>query len=266
MTEPSPSVRRGTGLRPVALITGASRGVGAAVARALAPSHDLLLGGRDTAALAALAAELPGSRPWPIELTDTVEVVEATGGIDRLDALVHSAAVVAPGTVAGTKAAVWRRHLDVNVVAVAELTRLLLPALRAARGRVVVLNPSTDLRGQPGWASLAACSHALRGFAEVLRAEEGPRVRVTSIHAGHLGAPHDPDAVLRPESVAGAVLLAVNAPDDAVLSDMVLHPAGSTTTDPFVAVEHETSDFRRTLPAPHLTTVEWGTVRTGEQR
>ena len=60
--------RRGAGvltepeLRPLALVTGASRGIGAAVARALAPSHDLLLGGRDTAALQALAAELPGSR------------------------------------------------------------------------------------------------------------------------------------------------------------------------------------------------------------
>ncbi|WP_308190243.1 SDR family NAD(P)-dependent oxidoreductase [Pseudonocardia sp. TRM90224] len=266
MTEPSPSARRGQDLRPVALITGASRGVGAAVARALAPSHDLLLGGRDTAALAALAAELPGSRPWPIELTDTVEVVEATGGIDRLDALVHSAAVVAPGTVADTKAAVWRRHFDVNVVAVAELTRLLLPALRAACGRVVILNPGTDLRGQPGWASLVACSQALSGFAEVLRAEEGPRVRVTSIHAGHLGAPAEPDAVLRPESIAGAVLLSVTAPDDAVLSDMVLHPAARTTSDPFAVVDRETSDFRRTLPAQHAATVERGSVRTGEQR
>ncbi|MFC5831948.1 SDR family NAD(P)-dependent oxidoreductase, partial [Nonomuraea insulae] len=55
--------------RPTALVTGASRGVGAAIARALAPTHDVLLGGRDEEALAALAAELPGSRPWPVELT-----------------------------------------------------------------------------------------------------------------------------------------------------------------------------------------------------
>ena len=56
--------------RPLALITGASRGIGAAVAEALAPTHDLLLGGRDADTLKALAADLPGAREWLVELTD----------------------------------------------------------------------------------------------------------------------------------------------------------------------------------------------------
>ena len=227
-------------LRPLALVTGASRGIGAAVARALAPGHDLLLGGRDTSTLEALARELPGARPWPVDLTDSAAVAEAAGGIERLDVLVHSAGVGLLGTVAETPAATWRQQFEINVVAVAELTRLLLPALRAARGRVVLLNSGAGLTARAGWASYAASKFALRAFADALRAEEsGHGVRVTSLHPGrvdtemqrgvvaHEGGEYRPEAYLRPESVAGAVLLAVTAPDDAELTELVLRPAGS---------------------------------------
>jgi NADP-dependent 3-hydroxy acid dehydrogenase YdfG len=227
-------------LRPLALVTGASRGIGAAVARALAPGHDLLLGGRDGAALQALAGELPGARAWPVELTDSAAVAEAAGGIERLDVLVHCAGVGLLGTVADTSASTWRRQFEVNVVAVAELTRLLLPALRMARGRVVLLNSGAGLTARAGWASYAASKFALRAFADALRAEEsGNGVRVTSVHPGrvdtdmqrgvveHEGGEYRPESYLRPESVAGAVLLAVTAPDDAALTELVLRPAGS---------------------------------------
>ncbi len=227
-------------LRPLALVTGASRGIGAAVARALAPGHDLLLGGRDTSALEALAQELPGARPWPVDLTDSATVAEAAGGIERLDVLVHSAGVGLLGTVAETPAATWRQQFEINVVAVAELTRLLLPALRTARGRVVLLNSGAGLTARAGWASYAASKFALRAFADALRAEEsGHGVRVTSLHPGrvdtdmqrgvvaHEGGEYRPEAYLRPESVAGAVLLAVTAPDDAELTELVLRPPGS---------------------------------------
>jgi NADP-dependent 3-hydroxy acid dehydrogenase YdfG len=227
-------------LRPLALVTGASRCIGAAVARALAPGHDLLLGGRDASALADLAAQLPGSRPWPVELTDGEAVAEAAGGIERLDVLVHSAGIGLLGTVAGTPADTWRRQFEVNVVAVAELTRLLLPALRAARGRVVLLNSGAGLNARAGWASYAASKFALRALADALRAEEEPHgVRVTSVHPGrvdtqmqrgvvaHEGGEYRPEAYLRPESVAGAVLLAVTAPADAALTELVLRPAGA---------------------------------------
>jgi NADP-dependent 3-hydroxy acid dehydrogenase YdfG len=207
------------------------------VARVLAPGYDVLLGGRDTAALARLAAELPGARPWPVDLTNLDEVAEAVGGIDSLDVLVHSAGIGELGTVADTPAAVWRRQFDINVVAVAELTRLLLPALRTAGGRVVLLNSGAGLVARPGWASYAASKFALRGFADALRAEEvGNGVRVTSLHAGRTdtdmqrhvvaqeGGTYEGDHYLRPESVAGAVMVAVTAPDDAALTDLSLRP------------------------------------------
>lgn len=227
-----------TDSRPLALVTGASRGIGAAVARVLAPSHDVLLGGRDAAALAELAGELPGARPWPVELTDVDAVAEAAAGISWLDVVVHSAGVGLLGTVAETPAATWRRQFDVNVVAVAELTRVLLPALRAARGRVVLVNSGQGLAARPGWASYAASKFALRAFADALRAEEEPHgVRVTSIHPGRVdtamqrevvrqeGGEYRAERYLRPESVAGAVLLAVTAPEDAALTELVLRPA-----------------------------------------
>ena len=228
-------------LRPLALVTGASRGIGAAVARVLAPAYDLLLGGRDAAALQALADELPGSRPWPVELTDADAVAEAVGGVARLDVLVHSAGVGLLGTVAETSVSTWRRQLDVNVVAVAELTRLLLPALRAAGGRVVLLNSGAGLTARAGWASYAASKFALRGFADALREEEAPHgVRVTSVHPGRVdtdmqhgvveqeGGEYAPGSYLRAESVAGAVLFAVSAPPDAALDELVLRPASGT--------------------------------------
>ncbi|MFC4946940.1 SDR family oxidoreductase [Pseudonocardia sp. GCM10023141] len=229
----------GPALRPLALVTGASRGIGAAVARALAPAHDVLLGGRDTMALKTLAEELPGARPWPVELTDVDEVAEATGGIERLDVLVHAAGVAMLGSVEETSADTWRRQFDINVVAAAELTRLLLPALRTARGRVVLLNSGAGLTARAGWSSYAASKFALRAFADALRAEEAPHgVRVTTVHAGRVdtdlqrgvveqeGGTYDGRYYLRPESVAGAVLLAVTAPDDALLTELVLRPSG----------------------------------------
>jgi NADP-dependent 3-hydroxy acid dehydrogenase YdfG len=224
--------------RPLALITGASRGIGAAVARDLAADHDLLLGGRDADALAALAAELPGATAWPVELTDDAAVAAAAAGVTRLDVLVHSAGVGLLGTVADTPASTWRRQFEVNVVAVAELTRLLLPALRAARGRVVLLNSGAGHTARAGWASYAASKFALRALADALRAEEeGNGVRVTSVHPGRTdtgmqrdvvrqeGAQYRAHEYLRPESVAAAVAHAVRVPRDAEVTEVVVRPA-----------------------------------------
>lgn len=224
--------------RPVALVTGASRGIGAAVAAALAPTHHLLLGGRDADALEALAAALPGAHAWPVELTDPGALAEAVAGIDHLDVLVHSAGIGPLGTVENSPAEQWRQTFEVNVVAVAELTRLLLPALRAAHGQVVCINSGAGFTARPGWGSYAASKFALRAFADALRAEEAAHgVRVTSVHPGrtdtdlqraviaHEGGQYDGKRFLRPESVARAVLLAVTAPPDADVTELSIRPA-----------------------------------------
>ncbi|MBB2910021.1 NADP-dependent 3-hydroxy acid dehydrogenase YdfG [Streptosporangium becharense] len=223
--------------RPTALVTGASRGIGAAVARALAPTYDVLLGGRDAEALAAMCAELSGARPWPVELTSVTGADVA--GIDRLDVLVHSAGVMTLGRIEETPAEVWRRTMEVNVVAVAELTRLLLPALRAARGHVVLINSGSGQRANPAWTSYSASKFALRAFADGLRLEER-ELRVTTVYPGRSdtdmqrglraqeGGAYEPEKYLAPDSVARAVVAAVTATPDAHITEITVRPAGGS--------------------------------------
>lgn len=226
---------------PLALVTGASGGIGAAVAHALEPSHRVLLGGRNSADLAALASKLPGTKPWPVDLTDPGALAAAVGEIRELDVLVHCAGVAELGTVEAADVSAWRKNFEINVVAVVELTRLLLPALRAAQGTVVLINSGAGLNARPGWGPYAASKFAVRAFADVLRAEEEPRgVRVTSVFPGRTdtemqralvadeGGDYVPERYLRPDSVATAVLAAVSASPDAHLTEIVLRPRPAT--------------------------------------
>ncbi|GAA0998886.1 SDR family oxidoreductase [Acrocarpospora macrocephala] len=221
--------------RPTALVTGASRGLGAAIARALAPDYDLVLGGRGGSGLDLMCAEL-GARPLPVDLTALSPFDVA--GVGQVDLLVHSAGMVKLGSVADTPAEVWRDTYELNVIAVAELTRLLLPELRATRGHVVIINSGSGLRAHPGWVSYAASKFALRAFADVLRQEEEPHgIRVTTIYPGriatdmqrevreHEGGEFQPDRYLTPDSVARAVLAAVTTSPDAHLTEITIRPS-----------------------------------------
>lgn len=223
--------------RPLALVTGASRGIGSAVARALSDTHDVLLGGRDRELLAALAAELPGAQSWDVDLTDPEAVRAGVGAIEELDVLVHSAGFVELGSIAETATDSWRRTFEVNLFAVTELTKALLPALRAARGHVVLVNSTAGLNANPNWGSYAASKFALRAFGDVLRAEEWTNgVRVTSVFPGRTatdmqrsvrtaeGGEFEPERYLRPESVAASVLAAIQTGPEAKLTELVVRP------------------------------------------
>lgn len=222
-------------MRPTALITGAGRGLGAAIARELAPTHDLLLGGRTPESVAAIVAELDGARGWPVDLTDQGAVAAAAESVERVDVLVHNAGVAEVGTVEDTPLAAWRDMYEANVIAVVGLTRLLLPKLRDANAHVVLINSGAGLRANPGWGAYAASKFALRAFGDALRAEE-PSLRVTSIHPGRIdtdmqraiveseGGVYEPDRFLTPESVARAVRNAVETPRDAHPTEIVLRP------------------------------------------
>lgn len=222
-------------MRPTALVTGGGRGLGAAIAQEFAPTHDLLLGGRRRESLDAILEELPDATPWPVDLLDHDAVAAAAADIDRLDVLVHNAGVAELGTIADSEPRQWRETFEANVVAVVALTQVLLPALRAANGHVVLINSGAGLRARPGWGAYAASKFALRAFGDALREEE-PALRVTSIHPGRIdtdmqraivaseGREYDPSQFLSPGTVARAVRQVVEAPVDAHPTEVVLRP------------------------------------------
>src|SRR5689334_24733659 len=92
---------------PTALITGAGGGIGSAIAAALAPTHTLLLAGRPSARLDALAERL-GAPTWPLDLTAPDSIEASSEVLAELDVLVHNAGVLYPGRVAESSAEEWR--------------------------------------------------------------------------------------------------------------------------------------------------------------
>jgi NADP-dependent 3-hydroxy acid dehydrogenase YdfG len=222
------------------VITGATRGIGRAVVDALA-GDELVLIARSPGPLAELAASLPAARAVPVDLAEPAGLgaaVAAAGVPDRLDGIVHAAGIATNGRVDGLDPAAWRRQLDVNVVAVAELTRAYLPALRAARATVVMVNSGAGLAvKRPGGAAYAASKFALRALADGLRLEE-PDLRVTTVFPGpvatdmqvdlraYMGVEYRAEDYLDPATVASVVVAALRLPPDAVMPEVTLTPAG----------------------------------------
>lgn len=217
------------------LVTGASRGIGAATARALAPDHHLVLAGRDAPALESVARDCRSARVVTADLTTADGVARLAEGIDSLDGLVHCAGVAELGRVDQSDAQQWRRAFEVNVLAVVESTRVLLPALRAARGHVVVVNSGAGITAKPGWGAYSASKFALRAVTDTLRGEE-PSLRVTSVHPGRVdtdmqraivaseGRAYDPSAFLSADSVAAAIRHALTSSPDAHPTEIILRP------------------------------------------
>ena len=217
-----------------ALITGAGGGLGAAIAEALAPDYALLLAGRPSARLDAVASRL-GATTWPLDLADTEGIAAAAEVLTELDVLVHNAGVAYPGRVGESAVEEWRASFEVNVTGAVALTLALLPALRSARGQVVFINSGAGLTVSPGLASYSASKFALRAFADSLRTDE-PLLRVSSIHPGRVdtdmqrdlvayeGGDYDPARFLTPETVAGVVAAVVATPADAHTHQVVIRP------------------------------------------
>lgn len=221
--------------RPSVLVTGGSRGIGLAVAAALADTSHLLIGGRDPDQLREVCAGFPDAEPWPVDLADAGATAEAAATVGSLDVLVHSAGVDASGTVEELTREQWRSVLELNLVAVADLTRLLLPALRRSSGQVVVINSGSGFFSTPGGGMYAASKFALRALTDALREEERGRVRVVSIHPGRVDTDmqrriqgeegYRPTDHMKPASVAQAVAMSVRTPPDAVVESLSIRPS-----------------------------------------
>jgi len=219
------------------LVTGAGSGIGALVAAALLERGDEVhVVARSEQRATELAAQLPGAITLVADLAHP-ESVEALALPGRLDSVVHAAGVVQLGTVAELSVQDWAEQLRVNLVAPAALTRVALPALREARGTVVLVNSGAGLFAHPQWSAYAASKHGLRALADALRAEEaGHGVRVTSIYPGRTATPmqeqvHAQEGKeyaaadwIRPETVADAVLHVLDLPVDATVPDLTIKP------------------------------------------
>jgi len=219
------------------LLTGAGSGIGAMLARRLLDrGDDVVVLARSAERAEETRADLPGADVLVADLARP-ESVETLALPDALDSVVHVAGVVELGPVAELSVEDWASQLRVNLVAPAALTRVALPALRAARGTVVFVNSTAGLSASPQWSAYAASKHGLRALADSLRGEEAEAgVRVTTIYPSRTATPmqekvhqqegkaYDAAAWIRPETVADAILHVLDLPRDATIPDLTVRP------------------------------------------
>ena len=221
------------------LLTGAGSGIGSVIAERLLERGDaLVLLARSTERAHDLRADLPDATVLVADLADA-SAVEGIGDSlpQALDSVVHAAGVVELGPLASLSTEAWQSQLAVNVVAPAVLTRLCLPALRAARGTVVFVNSGQGLSASPQWSAYAASKHGLRALADSLRAEEQEHgVRVSTVYPGrtstpmqqkvhaHEGKEYVASDWIDPGTVVDAIMHLLDLPDDATVSDLAIRP------------------------------------------
>jgi short-subunit dehydrogenase len=225
------------------VVTGASSGVGYALAVALARAGaDVWALGRDEDRLDSLVASA-GDNIVPLvvdlESDDELERVasELLSNRERFDVLVHSAGAFVLGGARELSTAEFDRQVRVNLRAPFVLTQSLLPALRRAHGQVVFINSSAALKASPSNVLYAATKQGLKAFADGLRDEVNPDgVRVTSLYLGRTASPmqesvhsqegrrYHPDTLIQPDDVVGIVLASLLIPKTAEVTDVSIRP------------------------------------------
>jgi short-subunit dehydrogenase len=213
---------KGGALRPTAIITGASRGIGRAVARRLASDYDVVATARDKTALARLTTEIvaAGGRctPLAVDLTRPDDVARAFDDLEA-DVLVNNAGVMHKKPFLELSPAEWHEMVDVNFNALYHVTRAVLPGMMArGRGHVIIIGSITGRSAFAGGTCYAATKHAVMGFSESLLFEvrqSGVKVSVVmpgSVATDMAGAEADASWMLGADDVAGAVAHVLSTP------------------------------------------------------
>ncbi len=173
--------------RGTAVITGASSGIGAATARALAADGwDVVVGARRLDRLETLAAEI-GATAHPLDVTDAASVDAFVASVGDCRLLVNNAGgALGLSPIADADEGQWRTMYDTNVLGVLRMTQRLLPALEASGdGQVVTIGSIAGYEPYPGGAGYNAAKFAVRAVMGVLRQELlGRPVRVCEIDPG----------------------------------------------------------------------------------
>jgi NAD(P)-dependent dehydrogenase (short-subunit alcohol dehydrogenase family) len=230
----------------VAVVTGASSGIGRAIALALARQGVKLCAiGRDPIRLAeivATARQCSDANDFQIDLgvetqlQPLLEYLERKAG--RLDILIHSAGVIHQDPMERACIEDLDAQYAINVRAPYLLTQRLLPLLTAARGQVVFINSSAGLMAKrPEVGQYGATKHALKAIADSLREEVNPKgIRVLTVYLGRTATPmqealsrqegkaYQPDMLMQPEDVASVVVHSLMLPRTAEVTDILIRP------------------------------------------
>jgi NADP-dependent 3-hydroxy acid dehydrogenase YdfG len=230
----------------LALVTGASGGIGGAISTALAKhSARLILMGRDGTKLSACAEGLraftSSVEACACDLTKAEEIEEACADISdkygRLDILVHCAGVIQHGNLADAPLVSMDLQYAANVRGPLLLTQRLLPLLKKPRGQIVFINSSAGLNAPPNAGQFSATQHAFKALADAFRDEvnaEGVRIssvfpgrtataRISSLHQSE-GREFRPELLLQPEDVASVVLNILTLPWTAEVTNVSIRP------------------------------------------
>lgn len=230
-----------------AVVTGASGGIGEAIAVALAgEGARLLLAGRSAVKLDRVAGRVrdlsPAVETFAADLAEDEAVLtlasraEATFG--GADILIHSIGLFVAGLFETSPVEDLDRQYRINTRVPYLLTQALLPSLISRQGQVLFVNSSTGFHPpRAGWVGYGASKHALRALADGLRDEvNGKGVRVITVFPGRTATPmqeevhryegrdYEPERFLQPPDVAAAVLNALALPRTAEITDLHIRP------------------------------------------
>ncbi len=246
MSAPVGTPQHGSGIRLDgcrALVAGASRGIGEAIAHRLVEAGATVVGlARSADGLEAARTRMPSPDafvPCAGDLsTDAgLRSVAASGHLQALDVLVLSAGVMHTGTTAEAGVGELDEQYAANLRAPFALVQAALPGLVARQGQIVVITSSAATRGRAGVGQYAALQAALRSLSESIRDEVNPLgVRVLAVFPGrtagarqealHLraGVPYREDVLMQPDDVAQMVLAALRLPRSAEVTEIHLRP------------------------------------------
>lgn len=211
---------------PTAVITGASKGIGRAIALRLAPQYEIIALARPSAELESLGVEVAerGGRctTRPVDLRDPAAIGRALDGV-HADVVVNNAGVMHRRPFVELTAAEWTEMMNVNVNAIYHVTRALLPGMIAQkRGHIINISSIAGRSSFLGGSGYTATKHAVQALSECLMLEVRQHgVKVSIVMPGSVATELTPggsavDWALRPEYVADTVAHVLAAPEEAL--------------------------------------------------